>query len=67
MWGIEERKSRRRSIGRMPWPKEFVRAGSIATAQEGMMTKIKREESTSSLFISFSFLQRTVNLLFNGV
>jgi hypothetical protein len=51
----------------MPWPKQFVRAGSIATAQEGMMTKIKREESTSSLFISFSFLQRTVNLLFNGV
>jgi hypothetical protein len=64
---MEKRKNRRRAIGWAPWPKHFVQAGTFGNGMGegtgGCDSKIKREESTSSLFISFSFLQRTVDLL----
>jgi hypothetical protein len=64
---MEERKNRQRALEGVPWLKHFVRTGYFGDATgEGTArcdSKIKREELTSSLFISFSFLQRTVDLL----
>jgi hypothetical protein len=64
---MEEKENRRRALEWVPWLKHFVRAryfGDGAGKGTGRYdSKIKREEQTSSLFISFSFLQRTVDLL----
>ncbi|OGP89215.1 MAG: hypothetical protein A2157_12045 [Deltaproteobacteria bacterium RBG_16_47_11] len=60
---MEERKNRGRAVGWVAWPKHVVQPVPVATARQAMMAKIKREESTPSLSISFSFLQRTADLL----
>jgi hypothetical protein len=59
---MEVEKNRRGSIGQVAWPKHFKRV-TLAAEREAVITKIKREEVGPSLFISFSFLQRRVNLL----
>jgi hypothetical protein len=56
---MEEKENRRRALEWVPWLNHFVRARYFGNGTgEGTVrcdSKIKREESTSSLFIYFFF------------